>query len=282
MNNLINGDCFDIMSGLSPNSIDAIISDIPYGIGFHGEKDPDTGWDNFEDQEYIEFLDRLFSETYRITKEDSIMFLFIAPTKMFDVIKTCEQSKWKFLPQYTYYYCRAKGRQAKNKLKSLREDILCFAKSDDIKLNWDQIRKMSDHKKKTDSPIGYSLDICTGNRIPQFELVDHSFFITAPSYNNIGDKQIHSCQKPTMLISNLIQLCTKEGDTVLDPFMGSGSTAIAAHFCKRNFIGIELDKKMFDKANEWLNSAKDVNSRIFEYLNKNLTIPNDKFVFGIK
>lgn len=63
-----------------------------------------------------------------------------------------------------------------------------------------------------------------------------------------GGNKIHPTQKPVELMSQLIVASTKEGDTVLDPFMGSGTTAIAAIREKRNFIGFELNKEYYDKA----------------------------------
>lgn len=63
-----------------------------------------------------------------------------------------------------------------------------------------------------------------------------------------GGGKIHPTQKPVELMSQLIVASTKEGDTVLDPFMGSGTTAIACIREKRNFIGFELNKEYYDKA----------------------------------
>ena len=63
-----------------------------------------------------------------------------------------------------------------------------------------------------------------------------------------GGGKIHPTQKPVELMVQLIAASTKEGDTVLDPFMGSGTTAIAAIREKRNFIGFELNKEYYDKA----------------------------------
>lgn len=59
-------------------------------------------------------------------------------------------------------------------------------------------------------------------------------------------KRYHPTQKPTKLIEYLIKLHSNENDLVLDPFMGSGTTAISAINTKRNFIGFELEKKYFD------------------------------------
>ena len=63
-----------------------------------------------------------------------------------------------------------------------------------------------------------------------------------------GGGRIHPTQKPVELMSQLIVASTKESDIVLDPFMGSGTTAIAAIREKRNFIGFELNKEYYDKA----------------------------------
>lgn len=55
-----------------------------------------------------------------------------------------------------------------------------------------------------------------------------------------NEKKIHEAQKPLQLIEFLINLTTREGQTVLDPFMGSGTTAVAARRLKRHFIGFEI------------------------------------------
>lgn len=66
---------------------------------------------------------------------------------------------------------------------------------------------------------------------------------------NIGGMElIHPNQKPIELIRKLIKISSKEGDLVLDPFMGSGTTAVAATQIKRNYIGFEINKEIYDKA----------------------------------
>jgi len=70
------------------------------------------------------------------------------------------------------------------------------------------------------------------------------------------DERFHPTQKPTQLIMRLINYYTKEGDLILEPFMGSFTTAIACHKTGRRYIGAELDKEYFDKGNERLNKVK--------------------------
>ena len=60
----------------------------------------------------------------------------------------------------------------------------------------------------------------------------------------------HPNQKPLNLMEELITILSTKGQTILDPFMGSGSTGVAAKNLNRNFIGIELDQKYFDIAKE--------------------------------
>ena len=79
------------------------------------------------------------------------------------------------------------------------------------------------------------------------------------TYNRVEllkDGTIHPTQKPLALIEKLINEFTKYGDLILDPFMGSGTTAVACHKLKRHYIGFELDKEYFDLANERLDKVK--------------------------
>lgn len=61
----------------------------------------------------------------------------------------------------------------------------------------------------------------------------------------VGKQQLHQNQKPIDLISRMIAQHTKEGDLILDPFIGSGTTAIASSKMKRNYIGFEVDSEYF-------------------------------------
>ena len=65
-----------------------------------------------------------------------------------------------------------------------------------------------------------------------------------------GRSKVHPTQKPINLFRTLISASTKEGDVILDPFTGSGTTAIAAIKEKRHYIGMELNKEYYDIACE--------------------------------
>jgi DNA modification methylase len=57
---------------------------------------------------------------------------------------------------------------------------------------------------------------------------------------------LHNSEKNIKLLKFFIEISTNKGDIVLDPFMGSGSTGIASKISERNFIGIEVNKKIFN------------------------------------
>lgn len=69
------------------------------------------------------------------------------------------------------------------------------------------------------------------------------------------DKRYHPTQKPTELVSQLIEMFTNPGDLVCDPFLGSGTTGISCIHTGRNFIGMELDEKYFDIAQNRIREA---------------------------
>lgn len=65
----------------------------------------------------------------------------------------------------------------------------------------------------------------------------------------------HPTPKPKTFIKEILKMFSKEGDIILDPFIGSGSTAVACKQTKRNFIGFEIDKIYYELANERLNNS---------------------------
>ena len=71
-----------------------------------------------------------------------------------------------------------------------------------------------------------------------------------------GEPHYHPTQKPVALMEYLIRIYTKEGDTILDPFMGSGTTGVACARLNRNFIGIEINPQYFEIAQRRIAEAQ--------------------------
>ncbi len=80
------------------------------------------------------------------------------------------------------------------------------------------------------------------------EVMDRVFLVSKPTKKEKGDFNTHLSVKPVELISHLIKLFTKEGSVVLDPFMGSGTTAVACCLEKRDYIGFDLNKEYIEVA----------------------------------
>ena len=93
---------------------------------------------------------------------------------------------------------------------------------------------------------GFSEDVT----FAQFELAWTSFDSTCKKYDKSpNDKhRIHPTQKPVKLYEWLMENYAKDGDTILDTHLGSGSSAIAAHYGGFDFVGCELDKDYYDAA----------------------------------
>ncbi len=78
----------------------------------------------------------------------------------------------------------------------------------------------------------------------------------------LKDGKLHITQKPLYIIEKLISNSTNEGDIVLDPFMGSGTTGVACKNINRDFIGIEIDEKYFDIAKERIESTTQFHGKV--------------------
>lgn len=78
------------------------------------------------------------------------------------------------------------------------------------------------------------------------------------------DKTIHPTIKPIKLMSYIITLFTREGDWVIDPFLGSGTTGLASKLINRNFIGVEREKEYFDICEERLSVSREELVKFFK------------------
>jgi site-specific DNA-methyltransferase (adenine-specific)/modification methylase len=84
----------------------------------------------------------------------------------------------------------------------------------------------------------------------------HNFFESSICMGNerIKDPK-HPTQKPVLLLKHIVKIASNPGDVIFDPFMGLGSSGIAAIELNRRYIGIEIDKKYYQKASDRLNST---------------------------
>lgn len=265
MINYINSDCFEAMAKMKDKSVDCIVTDPPYGIDFHGKYDPDTEWDKIDN--YDDFIYKVLIELKRILKDDGIIWMCMGITQLPTLLTQagkagliCNYDKW-------LVYSRAKGRGSKKKLKSIREEVVCFTKSS--KFVFDEKEWIDQGVTPfltDDKPRGWKLDVAKAERV-RWDGKGDVLHFSAPYYLGVGEKMIHSCQKPLLLWLKLIMSSTKENDLVFDPFAGSFSSGIACLLSGRNFEGCELDKDMYEKALQWKDLVEHPTEKVENVLN---------------
>lgn len=103
------------------------------------------------------------------------------------------------------------------------------------------------------------------DKLPKFRNEGKMIFNCMDWPRDNESEKIHPTQKPVELLKTLIKLFTDEGDVVIDPCAGSGSTLIAAHRMKRKAYGFEIKKEFYTKAKAWLEDEQLSAKEIKEY-----------------
>jgi site-specific DNA-methyltransferase (adenine-specific) len=102
------------------------------------------------------------------------------------------------------------------------------------------------------------------DKLPKFRNNGKMIFNCIDWPRDNESEKIHPTQKPVKLLERLIEIFTDEGDVVIDPVAGSGSTLIAAENLNRKGFGFEIKKEFWTKANQWLNDVKQSKKDIQE------------------
>jgi len=257
MNSTIqNADCFSIFPQIANESIDLVIVDPPYGIGY-------SSWDHFENQkEFLEFSERWISECFRILKPAGTMWSFMGFENIIEFVPILRKYGNVHLENWVVWV-RAKGRGSSKHLKSQREDIFHITKSK--KFTWNSLKVLREvicPYVKDGKPRGWFVDE-NGKRV-RWTGLGNVWPYTSPFWSSKEDRQIHPAQKPLLLIERLVLLSSNEGDVVLDPFSGSGVTALACEKYKRRYICVEKNEEYYNNSVERLKRfQKDVKAKLF-------------------
>tara|TARA_R100000541_G_scaffold17734_1_gene27596 strand:- start:7 stop:705 length:699 start_codon:yes stop_codon:yes gene_type:complete len=230
MIDLRRGDCLEVMKSIPSGSVDAIITDPPYGTTA-------CKWDSV-----INF-DLMWEQLNRIIKPNGAIVLF--GSEPFSSALRMSNIK-----NYKYDWIWKKNnatlfQHAKRMPLCEIENIIVFAK-----------------KQPTYNPQGLKIFNKINNRGSMGRNLGkgtiNKYIQTHTNYPRrileySKDGKLHSTQKPIALMEYLIKTYTNENETVLDFTMGSGSTGVACKNTKRNFIGIEQDENYFNIAKERIN-----------------------------
>ena len=217
MIDLRQGDCLELMKDIPDKSIDMIITDPPYSTPVI------TGFGrkqvkNVADLSIQEtYMKTLKSEFERILKPEAPVFIFCDDRYYPSIYRAFYD--WKNVQMLIW----DKGKIGMGKPFRKRHELLIYANRESI----DYYRT---------------------------ENITH--YPTVLNYSVVSEhERVHPAQKPVKLLQDLVIGFSKDGDTILDCFMGSGSTGVACINTNRNFIGIELDEKYFNIAKERINNV---------------------------
>lgn len=250
---LYQGDCLEIMDKLIKEGIkvDAIITDPPYGT-------TSCNWDTV-----IPF-DEMWERLNKLIKPNGAIVLFGSePFSSF--LRASNIKNYK----YDWFWNKNNSGNilcAKYMPLKLIENI-CIFSNGKCPYNPQMIERTEKEekefiKKKGKDYISKKSDMFTGIKSgaffhtsnPKYKYPVNILNFSAQSKECNNRVRVHPTQKPVALLEYLVKTYTDEGGLVLDFTMGSGSTGVACLKTKRNFIGIELDKKYFNITKERLES----------------------------
>jgi site-specific DNA-methyltransferase (adenine-specific) len=281
LNKIINADCKEHLEKLDDDSIHLFLSDIPYGIGlddwdvlhentnsaylgsspsqegksgFKRRGKPINGWSSADrniGKEYQEWCLSWSQMIFPKMKDGASVFVFGARRTLHHVINSFEESGFLLKDVLSWKKPSAHHRAQRLSIVLERRDLTAEAEKwagwrlGNLAPIYEPIAWFFKPYKITvtdnilENEVGaMNIDACKIHGTSPTNLLEFGFAK--------NEKRQHEAQKPLALIEFLINLVSREGQTVLDPFMGSGTTAVAAKKLNRNFIGFELNQEYFE------------------------------------
>ena len=225
---LLNGDCIEKMKAIPAQSVNLLLTDPPYNLGLFmkgrgtnmGKLRENhfavSGWDQLGTDEWVSSMDAFFEGASRVMKKRGSMIVFMSLIKVQSIIDLAVG--------HGFYYKTTGIWHKTNPIP--RNMNLQFVNS-------------------TEAWLYFTFNAATGT-FNNKGRVEHDFVET--SVVPLTEKKLgkHPTQKPLGLMKHFVELLTNAGDVVFDPFMGSGSSGVAAVQLGRKFVGIELSKAYYD------------------------------------
>lgn len=230
---VICGDTFEVLPSLQKESYDLLIVDPPYNL----TKEYDgKAFSKMSEEKYARFTEEWISAVKPLLKSTASIYV-CCDFRSGIVIAPILQKHFKIRNRITWQ--REKGRGAKSNWKNGMEDLWFCTVSDEYHFDLDKVKM----RRKVKAPYkenGEPKDWFEEKGVKYRDTCPSNFWddITVP-YWSMSENTPHPTQKPEKLIAKLILASSKEGDRVLDPFAGSGTTAVVSKKLKREFTVIE-------------------------------------------
>lgn len=239
LNKIYNIDCLEGMKMLSNGSIDLIIADPPYNIG--GNKRSKIKhingkhytrkekWDMFTIGEYKEFIFNWINESKRVLKENGNILVFGNKDNIYEIGVTLKELDFKINNHIVWFKRNSPPNVTCRLLTHSCEHIIWAVNGESYwTFNYQIAKKLNGDKQQRDL---------------------YDIPMTPENEKKFGR---HPTQKPTELIKRLVLTFSNQDDLILDPFMGSGTTAVVCKKLNRNFIGFEINPEYCKIAEERL------------------------------
>jgi modification methylase len=251
INCAIEGDCCQVLKNFPDNTFDLIFADPPYYLQLPNNKRLKRfdgseiipvydDWDKFENYEdFDKFTLSWLIECQRVLKPTGTIWVIGMYHSIFRVGKIMQDLGLWFLNDVIWVKIGALPNLNGRRFTNNHETLIWAVKNKDCKnytFNYELLKEMNDGKQMKDTD--WIFPICTG-------------------VERLRDKngiKLHNTQKPIKLIQRVILTASNKGDLILDPFLGSGTTAAAAEELGRKWIGIEKNKKYIELTQNRINS----------------------------
>jgi site-specific DNA-methyltransferase (adenine-specific) len=235
-NTVVSGDAFEVLPRLGSGRFDLLFADPPYNLTkeFGSEKFRETSVDAYE-----AWLESWISPCVPLLKPTASVYI-CGDWRSSGAIQRVGTKYFKLRNRITWE--REKGRGAKANWKNAAEDIWYFTVSDEFTFNLDTVKQ----RRRVLAPYKDN-----GQPKDWDETADGKFRDTHPSniwtditipFWSMPENTDHPTQKPEKLLAKIISASTNKDDLILDPFAGSGTTAVVAKKLGRRFVAIEADE----------------------------------------
>ena len=248
-NEILSGSCIEVMKKLPTRSVDLVFADPPYNLQLQGDlhrpdnskvAGVDDAWDKFSSfAEYDKFTREWLLEARRLLKDDAAIWVIGSYHNIFRLGSIMQDLGFWILNDVVWRKTNPMPNFRGRRFTNAHETMIWASKSENSKyrFNYDAMKALNeDLQMRSD----WTIPICTGGE----RLKKHS-----------GEKA-HPTQKPEALLHRVILSSSEVGDTVLDPFFGTGTTGAVAKKLGRNYIGIEKEREYIAFAKERIAAIK--------------------------
>ena len=240
---IYNGDCVEVMSKkIDKESIDLIFADPPYnlsgsGLKWEGNKTGgdwymiNENWDKMTAPEYIQFTRKWISSCRRVLKNSGSIYVACSYHNISEVMIVLKQLDFKINNVITWRKTNAMPNMTKRVFTHSTEFVVWAVKGSGWKFNYEKIKEINPEKQK-DGSLKQMRDFW------ELPLVQGRERLRGKD-----KRALHPTQKPEEMLKRIILASSNEGDVVLDPFLGSGTTTYVARKYNRKWIGIEQNRE---------------------------------------